>query len=755
MPDLRALLLGAGAWAGALIVLVLPDRIALVVVGAILVVTVVLTLARWVQLAWLGAVTALVAVAFVCALQQRLVSTSPVTDLATEGAVVTVRLEISSDVRLVPGQFGDVQVVRARATRVAGRGGAWQVATPVVVVADEGWPAPPLGSTIETTARLVASDGDAAALVRPLGEPTLVDDPGPWWDAAAAVRRSVRAVVADRDADARELVPALVVGDDAGLDPGLADDFRATGLTHLLAVSGTNLTLIVGFLIILGRWVGVRGRWIHALAAFGILGFVALARTEPSVVRAAAMGTVALLGMGRNGRSRGTRGLGVAVLGLLLVEPAMGMSAGFALSVLATAGILLLAPTWRDALMHWTPRWVAEAISVPLAAQVACTPVVAAISGQVSLVAVVTNLLAAPAVAPATVLGLAGGLLGLLWVPLGVVIGAPAAWSATWIIWVARRGADLPTAVVSWGTGPVSVLVLTALCVALVVAAPRLLRQPTTALTCTGLLLVGVLVRLPTPGWPPPGWVLAMCDVGQGDGLAIRAGEHSAVVVDAGPDPVLMAACLDRLEITSVPLVVLTHFHADHVDGLSGVVQGRRVGEVDGSSLLEPLSGVQSVAALLGSDPSVSPYGVTRTVGEVTLQALWPPPDGVVGDTGESDPNNASVVLLAQVQGVRILLTGDVEPSAQAALARNLVGLRVDVLKVPHHGSRHQDLPWLTSLGAGLALVSVGEDNDYGHPAPEVVAGLAATGADVWRTDTSGDVVVVVVGGEVGVVARD
>lgn len=752
--DLRALVLGAGAWSGSLLVLLLPGRVALAVVVLAVAATLALVVRRRVALAWLGPLAALAAVAGVGALHQTLVATSPVTDLAAERAVVSLRMEVTSDVRVVAGQFGDVQVMDARVTRLVGRGDAWQVEVPVVVMADAEWPAPELGATLDTTVRLVPADDDVAALVRPVGSPTLVQEPGVWWDAAAAVRRSVRAAVADRETDARELVPALVVGDDGGLDPEVADDFRTTGLTHLLAVSGTNLTLVVGFLVILGRWAGLRGRWIHLVAAVGIVGFVLVARTEPSVVRAAAMGTVALLGMGRNGRSRGTRGLGVAVLALLLVDPAYGVSAGFALSVLATGGILLLGPPWRDALMRWTPRWVAEAVSVPLAAQVACTPVVAAISGQVSLVAVAANLLAAPAVAPATVLGLAGGLLGLVWAPVGAVVAAPAAWSAMWIITVAEHGADLPTAAITWGTGPLSLLALTVLCALLVLLAPRLLRQPTTALACTGLLVAGVLVRLPTPGWPPDGWVLAMCDVGQGDGVVLRAGDGSAVVVDAGPDPALMDGCLDRLGITSVPLVVLSHFHADHVDGLAGVLEGRRVGQVDSSSLLEPVSGVREVASLMGADPGLSAYGVTRQVGDVTLQPVWPPPDGGVTDPAESAPNNASVVLLVEVRGVRMLLTGDVEPSAQAALERALVGLEVDVLKVPHHGSRHQDLPWLASLGAGVALVSVGADNDYGHPSGDLLAGLAATGADVWRTDTSGDVLVVEREGEVGVVAR-
>jgi competence protein ComEC len=263
-----------------------------------------------------------------------------------------------------------------------------------------------------------------------------------------------------------------------------------------------------------------------------------------------------------------------------------------------------------------------------------------------------------------------------------------------------------------------------------------------------------MLVRPPVPGWPPDGWVLVACDVGQGDGLVLRAGPHAAVVVDAGPDPAAMDACLDRLEVTSVPLLVLTHFHADHVDGIGGVVDGREVGAVEATGLLDPAQGVREVEAGVGREPAVAAYGATRQVGAVTLQAVWPRPGSGAGDAGESAPNNASVVLVAEVGGVRALLTGDVEPSAQAALARDLAGLRVDVLKVPHHGSRHQDLGWLTSLRARVALVSVGEGNDYGHPAPDLLAALSAAGMRVWRTDLAGDVVVVVREGEVGVVTR-
>ncbi|MCW2832655.1 MAG: internalization-related competence protein ComEC/Rec2 [Nocardioides sp.] len=741
MSDLRLPLLGAGAWLGGLAAARLPGWLSLVIAVGCLGAAAALRSRTWVACA-----LAALAVLGVATLRVASYGVGPVADLVGGRAVVDAQLEVSSDPRLVPGRFGDIVVVRGVLKRVHGRGASYSLRAPIVVLADDSWLDVRLGTSVSVTGRLAPDDGRGPQVLGVLavtGPPTVEEGPDIWWRGAAAVRRSIRDAVEPRGRHARELVPSLVVGDDSGLDPVLAEDFRTTGLTHLLAVSGTNLTLLVGFVLVLGRWCGVRGRWMYAAAALGIVGFVLIARTEPSVVRAAAMGTVALIGMGSNGRGRGTRCLGAAVFALLLVDPGLAVSAGFALSVLATAGILFLAPVWRDAMCRWLPRWVAEAVSVPLAAQVACTPVVTAISGQISLVAVVANLLAAPAVAPATVLGLAGGLAGLVWSPLGEVVAAPAAWSVSWIVVVAQRGASLPTAAVEWATGPVAILAITVLCLLLVVTAPRLLRSPVTGIGCSVLLVITVLTRPPTLGWPPDGWVLAMCDVGQGDGLVLNAGARAGVVVDAGPDPELIDGCLDRLGITRVPLAVMTHFHADHVDGLPGVLEGRATGEVAVTSMVDPPEGAAAVSRAVATPPVVAAYGVARQVGDVTVQTLWPLPDGPTAGTGDgSHANDASVVLLAEVQGVRILLTGDIEPPGQLALRRTLPGLHVDVLKVPHHGSSRQDFEFLTGLHAKLALISVGEDNDYGHPAPDLLAALTATGADVRRTDLDGDVLV-------------
>lgn len=558
------------------------------------------------------------------------------------------------------------------------------------------------------------------------------------YRAAAGVRAAIRRAVSGAPPAERALVPALVAGDDAGLPDEVEEAFRSTGLTHLLAVSGTNLTLVVGAGLWLARWCGVRGRWQVLVGALGVLGFVLLAGPEPSVLRAAVMGSVALLGLGLHGTDRALRALGACVTVLVLLQPHLASQPGFVLSVLATAGILVWVPGWAER-MAWCPRWLALALTVPTAAQLACTPVVAALSGQVSLVAVAANMLAAPAVAPATVLGLLGGLTGLVRGWLGALVARPAVWCVGWIVAVARHGADLPHAALGWGTGPVALAVLTLVCGGLVLLVPRVLASVGRTLAA-GLLLLGVVVvPTPTPGWPPADWAVVACDVGQGDALLLRAGPHSAVLVDAGPDPAAVDRCLDRMQVDQVPIVLVSHFDADHVAGLGGVWRGRRVARVETSALARPEAGaatVQRLAREAGVPVAVASLG-SRRIGDLTLQVLASGTDPV-----SPEPNDGSVLALAETGGVVVLLTGDLGAEAQRRAARAVGDVDVDVLKVPHHGSRDQDHRFLVSTRPEIALTSVGADNTYGHPAPQTLTALTSVGTRVARTDRSGDLVV-------------
>ena len=548
--DLRAPVLGVVAWLAALAALLAPAWV--LALGLVLAFVRILQRRRrglevLSRVAWLVAAGGVAASAL---LRAEAVHDNAVEHLARQHATVEVRVVVTSDPLLRRGRFEEYVVFRARTENLTGRGVRHRIRAPVLVIADRRWQRLTPGSRVEVSGRLQRSTTrDLAGVLSTRGPPEVVGRSGP---AAARRRPPARGDPRRRRPPAagpRALVPALVDGDDGGMPDELSDAFRTSGLTHLLAVSGTNLTLVVGCLLLLARWAGVRARGLVVVGALGVVGFVLLARTEPSVVRAAAMGSVGLIGMGHHGRRRGTRALGVAVLVLLLFDPWLALSLGFALSALATAGILWLAPGWRDRLMRWLPRWVAEAVSVPLAAQIACTPLVAAISGQVSLVAVVANLLAAPAVGPATVLGLAGGVVGLVSGPLGRLVAAPAAWCATWIITVAVRCAGLPVAAVGWSAGPVGVAVLTVLCAVLSLLLGALLARRATTVGLGALMVCVLLVPLPEPGWPPRGWVMVACDVGQGDGLVLNAGPEGALVVDAGPDPAAMDGCLRRLGI--------------------------------------------------------------------------------------------------------------------------------------------------------------------------------------------------------------
>jgi competence protein ComEC len=480
--------------------------------------------------------------------------------------------------------------------------------------------------------------------------------------------------------------------------------------------------------------------------------FVVLARPQPSVLRAAAMGVVALVAMTSGGRRRGVRSLSAAVLVLLLLDVSLARSAGFALSVLATAGIVILAPGWRDTLARRMPGWLAEAVACPLAAQLACTPVVAWLSGQVSLVAVAANLLAGPAVGPATVLGFVAAGVALLSDTLAGVVGWFAAWPAHWIVAVAEHGAGLPGAVMGWPATVLGIVALTLLCAALVVGMNRLLARPIAGLLVVALLVVVIVRPVGRFGWPPPDWLLVACDVGQGDGLAIRAGPGSAVVVDTGPDPGPMDRCLRELGIKTIPVLVITHFHADHAGGLAGALRGRSVGEIEVTAYPSPPAEQRRVSALAAEQRvpvrTVS-YGERRIVGPVSWTVLWParvpalPGSGPSADSEGSPENNSSIAMLLESSGVRILMTGDLEPESQRAVLASGSDTRADVLKVPHHGSSNQDETFIRSTGAKLAVVSAGIDNDYGHPAPSTLDLLRHLGMTVARTDTGGSIAVV------------
>ncbi|MEV0566383.1 DNA internalization-related competence protein ComEC/Rec2 [Dactylosporangium sp. NPDC050588] len=668
----------------------------------------------------------------------------PLAGLAAAHTTVRLGLRISDDPRLGRSSAGrsPTVVVPARLTwlRTADGMNVDLGARVLVLAADKGWLGLLPGQRVETTGRLSPADGGdlRAAIISVTDAPARVTPAPAIQRAAGTLRSGLQRACLPLPAEPGGLLPGLVVGDTSRLDQQLADDFRATGLTHLTAVSGANLAIVVGLVLLLARWCRAGPKVAALICVLALAGFVVLVRPSPSVLRAAAMGGLALVALAL-GRPRAVLpSLATSVLVLVVADPELAVDAGFALSVLATGGLVLLAPRWAEALRAkgW-PAFAAEAVCVPAAAQAACAPVIAGISGGVSLTTVPANLLAAPAVAPATILGIITAVASPVLPGVAAFTAWVAAWPARWLVAIAHHGAAVPDGVLPWPGGAFGGILLGGLLAALILAfRRRAVRRIVVVITLAGVL-GAVPVRILAGGWPPPGWVVVACDVGQGDALVVAAGGGDAVVVDAGPQADPVDRCLRDLGVRRVPLLIVSHFHVDHIGGLDGVLRRRRVDRLLVPPFAEPASGRRAVLAR-GVATLDAPAGTVLTAGGARLTVLGParPVTGT-----RSDVNNNSLVVAVTVGGIRILLTGDAETEEQLSLLDE--PLHADVLKVAHHGSAYQDPAFLDAVAPRVALVSVGAGNDYGHPSPAVLSRLVRGGARVVRTDEEGDIAVV------------
>ncbi|XNL77285.1 ComEC/Rec2 family competence protein [Actinomadura madurae] len=663
------------------------------------------------------------------------VSDGPVRGLADAGRFATAEAVVTADPRAKPGNGRRIAIVRARAEAVQ----RTKVRVPVLLIAgDPRWLRLVPSQRVRLRGRFVPPKGPGllAAVVIVRGPPAVLGPPSTIQRAAEHVRARLRAAVARLPPDQRGVLPGMVVGDTSRLAPDLADDFQTAGLTHLLVVSGANLAIVIGAVLGLCRFAGLGHRRAPPVAVLAVFAFVVVARPEPSVLRATVMGFIGLLALFTGRRRQGIPALAAAVLLLVLIDPELARSYGFALSVLATAGLLVLAPPWRDRLARRLPGPLADALAVAAAAQVAVAPVLVMLSGEIGVLAVVANLLAAPAVAPATLLGALAAVTAPASLPLARVIVWPAGLAVAWIIRVARTTADLPYATIPWTTGGLgAVTLLLAGGAAVLLLRSRRLRLCAAA-AMTGVLAAVVAMRVLAPSWPPPGWHMVACDVGQGDALALSTGPGQAVVVDTGPEPALVDGCLRRLHIEDVPLLILTHPHADHINGTSGVMNNRTVQSI----LTTSRTSGREARLAHGLPMRPAHAGQQWRVGELTLSILAPQtttPALSPKDDGTTI-NNASVVLVARRPGFSALLAGDIEADAQRALASAVP--RVHVLKVPHHGSRSQAPGFLAAARAPISVISVGAHNDYGHPSPATLGLLQRLRSQIHRTDKEGDI---------------
>ncbi len=693
----------------------------------------------------------------------------PLGEWAAQGAVVRVSGLVLGEPVPLGGNASGRLILRIRVTDAVGRGVRTEVSAPVLATVGPEWGGVSWHDEITAVLRLQPADPGDGVIARAsaLAPPQVRPERGLLLDVADHVRRALRGSVEHLPADPRGLVPALVVGDTSASPAELTDDMRTTGLTHLSAVSGANVSLILAAVGGLLRPLALPRRLRPWVLILTVAFFVVVARPEPSVIRAATMGVIGLIGLSRSTRVAGPPALAGAIVALLTLDPWLSRSYGFVLSALATLGLLLFVRPWSAAITRGLPRrlgWMATPLAIPLAAQAACGPVIVLLQGTVSIVGLPANLLTAPLVAPITIGGAGLAVLGSFWPwaarSLAWIPGAPA-----WVVgWIAHTLARQTWGNAPWPDGARGAWLLAGLTAVVLVAGPRMLWEARRhrLSVATGMALT-VAVTWPTASftWPPPGWQLVACDVGQGDALVLRSSRDRAVLVDAGPDPRLIDQCLDRLDIRALDAVVLTHFHADHVDGLRGALSGRPVGRLLVSGVRDPPDQVDEVLRLATSRQIPVDQlrtGDRFTFGAVAAYVLWPAREIHLG----SVPNNGSIVLDVSIGDLDALLTGDIEREAAHALflalrqdpAMLARARRYEVVKSPHHGSSNLDPDFMGLLSAPSAIVSVGKDNDYGHPRPQALAALADMGAAVWRTDQRSDIALGMVGGDLVVRTR-
>ena len=534
------------------------------------------------------------------------------------------------------------------------------------------------------------------------------------WVAGQAAR--VRSLIIDRlrpDTDrGRALLAGFLLGDISHLRPWEEEAMRGAGLSHFVAVSGSNVALFLGALFLVAGplgWSSVR-RAILGLA--GLAFFVLLIGPDPSVVRAATMAGLVLLARPFGLRPDVWRVIGVGVGLLLLVSPELAYSLGFQLSVAATAGVVIGTGWFRSL----RPRWLATSLGAACGAQLTVAPILLLAIGQLPLWSPVANVAAAPLVLAATGLGGAGAVVGLD----GLVEAGALLTRA--VLGIADLSSALPQ--IGW-----TAALLFAVCGLVAVSA----RFRPVAVLAASLLACSLTAFAGPHTWAggPVKPAFVALDVGQGDALLLLGRQGETVLVDGGSDGAKIRAGLARFGVGAVDLLVLSHAHDDHYGGLADVIGSLPVGQMwyapfpgqpDGyTSLVEAAEQVTRV--------TIPSLGLHR-IGSIRLEVLGPV-------RRYESLNDQSIVIRATLGGSTVLLSGDMERVSQADLGPP----RVDVLKVPHQGAATSDPEWLVRTGASVAVVSVGP-NRFGHPSEELLAALERAGMEVRRTDREGDVVI-------------
>jgi competence protein ComEC len=631
--------------------------------------------------------------------------------------------------------------VQIRTERIVRRGRAWRVSEPLRVSGNDVEKLP-VGERICAIGSLRSAR--AGRTEPPLLAADTIDRTGTGsrlrlW-AGAVRKRYAEAAAHALPRKQAGLLLGMTDGDTDLIDPATTEDFRTTGLAHLVAVSGYNVAVYLAIVMVLVRFVVRRGRWVRVAIAIPALVFFAfLTGLQPSVLRATVSAGVALV-VGADGRrADALRAASLAFAVLILLAPEMLFTIGFQLSFGATLGIIL----WGEALAskiapRSESRFVRSASSglgTTVAAQIAVAPLLAWHFGRIPGLGGFANIVAIPLgglvmLGGMTTLTAASMFRFLDWAPATMRLPLDV------ILASAHAFARVPAASIA-----VSVVAACAITAALAAFAVRSTRVRA---GCVALAVVGFGASSGQAiGGPScPGAFVSALDIGQGTAVLMREGTH-AVLFDSGP---AAGGVVDQIRATGVgtlDAIFISHSHIDHALGALDVLRRMHVGHLFGPPELQWQAGAQVIreAGLHHVPFDALAAGDAFSAGNIHVEVLSPADRDLPTFTSDAIDAN-SLVLRVTVAGVRVLVPGDIR-AVQQKMLESYEDVTAPILVAPHHGSKDLDPAFPDTVGERLTLITVGSPNPYGLPAPEAVAAYARRGP-VFRTDQDGRVLVCV-----------
>jgi competence protein ComEC len=548
--------------------------------------------------------------------------------------------------------------------------------------------------------------------------------------------------------DAKALVGGLAIGERDLLSPEMAENMKTLSLTHLVAVSGANLAIVMGVVYLLTAACALSRNTRFITALLVMVAYVLVVGPESSVLRSATMATFVVIGLWLGRGTKPIISLAWAVIFLLAIDPGLATDFGFSLSALATVGLLTMALPIYNWLSRYMPRLIAIGIAASFSAQLATTPVLLMLQPSIPIYSVLANLIVEPVVAPVTVLGILALILAYPLPVLSSAVSYVASLGTWWITLVATEVSGWPAARVHFVAGPVGVALA-----ALIVLLSLGLYQHRLSKYRTGIAASLVGVMLFSASWSSADqirfqvfdgeWDVVNCDVGQGDALVVRS-QGVVALIDVGREPEPIDKCLDNLQVTKIDLLVITHFDADHAGGIYGALNNRYVETaiISGFADDRPLVSLVETALAQSKVEVLTGFaGMGGKLGELKWRVLAP----TAKATEAKDSNDASVIVSFTGAGYGLLALGDLGGVGQTRLMRNAGGVLNELsgmpllLKVAHHGSADQSTELFRLLSADIAIFSVGQ-NPYGHPTKKALDQAALSGSRIVRTDQLGSI---------------